>query len=187
MANAAPNILAFGDSLTEGYGVNSTEQWVTLIQQRLHGNNYDYEIINAGISGNTTAMGKARLHKLLKQYNPKTVILALGSNDGLQGINLITIHKNLEAMLQECLQANAKVLFIGAKLPLNYGKTYRDQFEKIYSDLAAKYEVQFMPFILDGVALNTEYMQQDGLHPNAAGHKIMATNIWEELKKILQL
>jgi acyl-CoA thioesterase-1 len=142
--------------------------------------------INASISGETSLSGRNRLPALLAKYRPKVVVIELGANDGLQGLSLADLRANLAAMIDESTAAKAKVLLLGIELPVNYGPQYRDGLRAIYADLARQKHVALVPFLLAGVALKPELMQDDGLHPLAAGEPIVLDTVWSKLQPLLR-
>jgi len=185
-ANAAEpvRVLFLGDSLTEGYHLNKEDAIPALVEQRLRGEGYAFEALNAGISGSTTASGLSRLRWHLKA-KPDILVLALGANDGLRALPLDAIRKNLADTIQLAQQHKVKVLLVGMKTPPNYGATYARGFEKIYTDLSAAHRVPLVPFLLDRVAGDAKYNLADGIHPNRQGHERMAEIITRALKPLL--
>ena len=182
----ANTILILGDSLSAGYGINVEDGWVSLLEKKLNNkapNNYT--IINASISGNTTSMGASRLPKLLKTHKPNIVIIALGGNDGLQGHPLKLMRTNLSNMIELSQAINANVLLAGIQIPPNYGKRYADEFFASYDLIAQKYKVALVPFMLDKIAIHSELMQPDGVHPKAEAQSQLLDNIWPHLEKLL--
>lgn len=182
-----PVLVAFGDSLTAGYGVDRVYSYPAYLQSLLDSNGYKYRVVNAGISGDTTAGGLTRLPNVVAM-KPAVVILELGGNDGLRGLTLQQTRENLETMVRDLQKAQAKVVLTGITLPRNYGPDYIQGFEQIYKDLAAKYKLPFMPFLLEGVALNAKtanLMQEDGIHATAEGNRIVAENVFQVLKPVL--
>ncbi len=175
--SALPTLLVVGDSLSAAYGIAPEAGWVHLLAQRLQ----EYQVVNASISGETTSGGRNRLTKALQQYQPAIVILELGANDGLRGLNLKTMQTNLATMIEESQQSGAKVLLLGMRIPPNYGKTYTAQFHQTYYDLAATYDIPLVPFFLEGVGGNRALMQNDGLHPTAAAQERLLENVWSVL------
>jgi acyl-CoA thioesterase-1 len=174
---AKAKLLILGDSLTEGFGVDREAAFPALLEEKLaEAGRKDLQVINGGVSGSTTAGGLSRLDWLLKG-NPTHIIVALGANDGLRGLKLEESEKNLEKIIDKCLALKIKVMIAGMKIPPNYGKDYTAKFEAIFPSLARKYKVTLLPFLLDGVAGNPKFNISDGLHPNVAGHKIIAANI----------
>lgn len=184
-ARSRPKILAFGDSLTAGFGLAETESYPYLLQEKLRAEGYDYEVLNAGVSGDTTLGGLERIDWSLEQENLEVLILELGANDLMRGIPVKRIEANLDKMLIKAKAKNVKVLLCGMFAPPNAGADYQRDFMSIFPDLATKHEVAYLPFLLEGIALKRELNQADGIHPNAAGTKIMTENIFKELKPML--
>lgn len=179
-------ILFFGDSLTAGYGLDPEEAFPSLIEQQLVQTGHKIKVVNAGLSGETSAGGLSRLDWILRQ--PIDVfILELGANDGLRGLPLEETRKNLQAILNKVKAKNpkAKILLTGMMVPPNMGKEYSEGFKKIYPDLAKANQAVLMPFLLEGVAGKEKLNQADGIHPNAEGHKIVAENLIKVLTKLL--
>ena len=174
-----PVIVAFGDSLTAGFGVEPGLSWPDDLQKFIH-----QRVINAGVSGDTTTDGLNRLPEVIG-YHPKIVIVEFGGNDGLRGLPLATTRSNLEQIIQGLQKSGARVLLAGMTLPPNYGPDYIHGFEAIYRDLARKYKLPLIPFLLQGVALKPGMMQRDGIHPTAAGHEIVARTVLRYLKPLL--
>lgn len=178
-------ILVFGDSLSAGYGLGEAAAWPQLLQRKLQQTGYGSAVVNASVSGETTSGGLARLPRALQQHQPQLVILELGANDGLRGLPLATVDSNLGAMIALAQKAGAKVLLLGIQLPPNYGPAYNSRFADLFVQLAKKYRVALVPFLMQGVALQERYMQADGLHPNAAGQPLLLDNIWPQLRPLL--
>jgi len=185
-AAPAPSILVVGDSLSAGYGIELRDGWVTLLQQRLTRQGYPHTVVNASISGDTTAGGRARLPAALKRQRPQIVILELGGNDGLRGLPLRETRANLDAMIKAAHAAGARVLLVGIHLPPNYGPDYAGKFHAIYHDLARAHNTALLPFLLDGVALTPGLMQADGIHPRAAAQPRLLGNVWPVLEPLLK-
>ncbi|MDP1592774.1 MAG: arylesterase [Gallionella sp.] len=183
-ASAPENILVFGDSLSAGYGIDTQDSWPSLLQQEFDRSRKPYKIVNASISGETTLGGRQRYTKLLEQYRPAIVIVALGANDGLRGYSTTEIERNLHEILAQTSRSRAKVLLVGMKLPPNYGEIYTRQFQAIFPRLAAKHRVQLLPFLLEGVT--TEQFQADYLHPAAASQPQIMRNVLRALKPLLR-
>lgn len=179
-------ILVLGDSLSAAYGLSPEEGWVALLDQRLRAEGGARAVVNASISGETTAGGLARLPPLLETHRPALVIVELGANDGLRGLPLAEIRANLVKILNAVRTANARALLVGIELPINYGSRYRDGLRSMYRGLADEFNVPLVPFLLDGVALDPALMQDDGLHPRAAGEPKVLDNVWPTLWKLLQ-
>jgi len=188
LANAAPaskTILLVGDSLSAAHNIPVNAGWPMLLQARLTQMRPEYKLVNASISGATTADGVSRLPGLLKQFHPAIVMLELGANDGLRGLPLAEIRTNLAAMLKQCDESGAKVLLLGIELPVNYGPQYRDGLRAIYAQLAKDHHAGLVPFLLQGIALHPELMQEDGLHPTAAAQSKVLENVLPALEKVL--
>jgi acyl-CoA thioesterase-1 len=143
-------------------------------------------VVNASVSGETTSGGRNRLQRALEQHRPAVVLLELGANDGLRGLPVKDSQANLRAMIQAAQASGAKVLLLGIHIPPNYGPRYTQAFDAMYTSLAAEHKVPLVPFILEGIALDPRYMQADGLHPNAAGQPRVLTNVWPQLKPLLE-
>ena len=178
-------ILALGDSLTAGFGVEEKESFPSLIQVKIDQSNLGYKVVNAGVSGDTTAGGVRRIDWLMK-HKPNIVILALGANDGLRGLSTEEMRTNLDTMIRISHQHNAQVLLAGMKALPNYGAGYQLKFESVYPDLAKKYDLVYLPFLLEGVAGVREHTRPDGLHPTASGYEIVADLVWEYLQPLLK-
>ncbi len=183
-ADARPVIVAFGDSLTAGLGVDPGQSYPDRLQQELDSRGYSYRVVNAGISGDTTTGGLVRVAEVVAMH-PAIVILELGANDGLRGIPVAASQANLEQIIQVLGNSGAQVVPAGMTLPPNYGPDYIRSFERIYTTLAAKYKLPLIPFLLAGVAGTTRYMQNDGLHPNAEGCRRVAANVMQTLEPLL--
>jgi acyl-CoA thioesterase-1 len=182
--DSRPRIVAFGDSLTAGFGVGADEAYPARLQRRLQEQGLHYRVINAGVSGDTTAGGLRRLDWVLKS-RPEVVILELGANDGLRGLNLEQTKSNLERIIQRCQNASVTVVLAGMKLPPNYGADYTKGFEAMYPELARQYRLTLIPFFLDGVAGSAELNQADGIHPTSEGYRIIADKVLETVKPLL--
>lgn len=180
-----PVLLVVGDSLSSGYGIELHSGWVSLMQDRLRQQGYPHRVVNASISGDTTAGGRARLADILKRERPRIMVLELGGNDGLRGLSLVETRANLNAMIQAAKAAGTRVLLTGIHIPPNYGPDYSKKFHAIYQDLARSQQVTRVPFLLEGVALNPELMQTDGLHPRANAQPRILDNVWPHLKPLL--
>lgn len=172
----------FGDSLSAAYGIAPDQGWVHLLGARLAAQGDARPVVNASISGETTAGGLARLPGLLAEHRPALVMVELGANDGLRGLPIAEIRINLTRILQAIHAADARPMLLGIELPLNYGARYRDGLRTMYRDLAAEFNAPLVPFLLDGVALDPELMQPDGLHPRAAGQPKILDNVWPVLE-----
>lgn len=180
-----PVIAAFGDSLTEGFGVDPGQSYPAVLQRELDARGYGYRVVNLGVSGDTTTDGLARLSTVL-DYKPRIVILEFGANDGLRGIPVDRARANLEKMITALRDSGATVILAGMTLPPNYGSDFIRRFEGMYRDLAAQYGLPLIPFLLEGVGGTGRYMQRDGLHPNAEGNVKVAHNVLEVLEPVLK-
>jgi acyl-CoA thioesterase I len=180
-----PVILAFGDSLTAGYGVPHGSSYPDQLQRKLDSLGYKYRIVNMGISGDTTSGGRARMQAALN-VKPSIVILELGANDGLRGMPVAAMQANLEQMSAEFQKAGAKVILAGMTLPRNYGTAYVKSFEDVFKDLARKNNLPLIPFFLDGVAGNPKYTLQDFMHPNAEGYTLVTDIVMKTLEPVLK-
>jgi len=182
-----PVILVFGDSISAGYGLPRVEQgWVALLQARVKDQGYGYQVVNASVSGETTAGGLARLPRALMLHHPAIVILELGGNDGLRALPIAQMRANLSQMVELSTAAGAKVLLLGMRIPPNYGPEYSSQFSRAYSDLAQDKKLPAVLFLLNGIALSPDLMQADGIHPNPNAQPQLLDNVWPTLKPLLQ-
>ena len=182
---AAGTILIVGDSISAGFGLDTRLGWVSLLEQRLEREGHDDRVVNASISGDTSAGGQARLPALLTEHKPDVVIVELGGNDGLRGQPPAQLQQNLAAMIDAAKTAGAKVLLLGMQLPPNYGPRYTEAFARVYTQLADEKQIALVPFFLEGVGGHPELMQADGLHPAAAAQKRLLDNVWPVLKPLL--
>lgn len=177
-------LVVLGDSISAAYGLENPEQgWVGLLQTRLK--DRGVEVVNAGISGDTSAGGLARIDALLERYQPAIVIVELGANDGLRGLPPAQLSANLGEIIRRSQVRQAKVLLLGMRIPPNYGKRYNDLFEAVFPELAQRYGVAYVPFLLEGVGGNDGLMQPDGLHPNLAAQPVLQQRVWERLEPLL--
>lgn len=179
-------ILFFGNSLTAGYQLEASEAYPAVIQQKIDSLGYDYQVVNAGLSGDTSASGKSRLDWVLKQ-NVDVFVLELGANDGLRGIPLSETRQNLQDIIDmvKAKNADTKIILAGMQIPPNMGQDYTTEFRTIFPDLAEQNNVELIPFLLEGVAGNPELNLNDGIHPTAEGYKIVADNVWDILAEVL--
>ncbi|PVD54317.1 arylesterase [Terrimonas sp.] len=180
------NIIFFGNSLTAGYGLDLAEAFPAIIQHKLDSLHYPYKVINAGLSGETTAGGKSRVDWILQQH-VHIFVLELGGNDGLRGIALTETSQNLQAIIDKVKSKypDVKILLTGMRIPPNLGKKYADEFHRLYKVLAEKNKIAFLPFLLEGVGGDEKLNQADGIHPTAEGQKMVADNVWTVLKDLL--
>ena len=184
-AVSARIILVVGDSLSAAYGIPVEQGWVALLQQRLDAGDYPYRLVNASISGDTTANARARLPAALAEHKPDVVMLALGGNDGLRGLSLAGMKANLVAMIEDARTAGARVLLVGVQLPPNYGPRYTQAFEAIYRELAADCDVSLLPSLVDGIGTERALMQADGVHPNVDAQPLIRDRMWTALLPLL--
>lgn len=184
--SAPKTVLVVGDSLSAEYGLARGSGWVALLGQRLKANRIPADVVNASISGDTTAGGRSRLPSLLAQHHPNVVVLELGANDGLRGLPVKAAEDNLHAMIAMAEKAHAKVLLVGMRMPPNYGRAYIERFAGMYTDLAKQDKVPLVPFMLDGVAQVPANFQADRLHPVASVHPTILNNIWPQLAPLIK-
>jgi acyl-CoA thioesterase-1 len=185
-APSVPSILILGDSLSAEYGLARGTGWVALLEKKLQGDQSLWKVVNASISGETTAGGQTRLAQLLKVHQPKVVVIELGANDALRGLQLKATEKNLQAMIQASKSIGAKVLVLGMRIPPNYGQEYTTQFFNLFGKLAQSENVAHVPFFLDGVALKMELFQADRIHPNEKAQPILLGNVLPKLLPLLR-
>ncbi|MEW8204531.1 MAG: arylesterase [Candidatus Thiodiazotropha taylori] len=183
---AQTTLLVVGDSLSAGYGVTTEVRWVNLLSQRLNAHCGPFQVINASVSGDTSQGGLSRLPALLSKHEPSVVIIELGGNDGLRGINSRAMHDNLQRMVSRAKQAGAAVLLLGVRLPANYGPEFTNAFHQVYYDVSEAESVPLIPFFLKGVALDMSLMQNDGIHPNDKAQPILEENVWAGLMPLLK-
>ncbi|WP_374077160.1 arylesterase [Bdellovibrio bacteriovorus] len=179
---AQKKLIVLGDSLTEGFGVAKEAAYPAVLEKKLHeAGKKEWTVINSGVSGSTTASAVTRM-KWLYKSKPDAVLLVLGANDGLRGLKIEDSEKHLAEAIEYSQKQNVRVILGGLYMPPNYGAAYTDKFKKMYESLAKKYKLTFIPFVLDKVGGNPKYNLADGIHPNEAGHKIIADNIFQVLK-----
>jgi acyl-CoA thioesterase I len=183
-ARAERVIVALGDSLTAGLGVAADEAYPALLEARLAREGYAYRVVNAGVSGDTTAGGLRRVDWVLRA-KPEIAIVALGANDGLRAQSPQAMRENLTAIVKRLQAAGARVLLVGMRLPPNYGADYTTEFQAVFPEVARSTGAAFMPFLLDGVAADTRLNQPDGIHPTAAGYQVIADRLWPYLRPLL--
>jgi acyl-CoA thioesterase-1 len=178
-------VLVVGDSLSAAFGIEARAGWVALLEHRLRESNPDYKVINASISGDTSASGLARLPDLLAAHKPAVVIIELGGNDGLRGLSLDQLQHNLAGMAARAKASGARVLLVGVDLPPNYGTRYTERFRRAYRDAARAQQVALVPSILAGIGDRPALMQADGIHPSAAAQARLLDNVWPALQPLL--
>jgi acyl-CoA thioesterase I len=181
-----PKIIAFGDSLTAGFGLSEKESYPYLLQGKLRAGGFDYEVVNAGISGDTSSGGLERIDWSLDQENVQVLILELGGNDLLRGLPVEKMKANLSTIIKKAKARNVKVLLCGMLAPPTMGARYQREFVAVFPDLAAEHKVEFLPFILENVAADPKLNQPDGIHPNAEGARIMTDNVYKALQPLLK-
>jgi acyl-CoA thioesterase-1 len=185
-ASPGKSVLVLGDSLSAAFGMAPEQGWVAALATRLSQHTEPWQVINISLSGETTAGGAARLERVLKAHRPEIVILELGGNDGLRGLSLKQTRANMKKMILQVQAHQARVLLLGMRLPPNYGEVYNQRFEAIFSDLATLMKLDFVPFFLQGVALNPDLMQSDGIHPRAIAQQQLLENIWPQFLPMLE-
>ena len=184
-AATAPTVLVFGDSLSAGYGIDVDQSWPALLQSRLESQGYEHRVINASISGETTEGGVTRITRALENFSPELVILELGGNDGLRGFPPDRMKANLQTIIETTKASGAAVIMLGIRIPTNYGPRYTGAFEDVYRELADQLSVLWIEFFMEGIALNKELMQDDGIHPNASAQSILLDNAWPIIRQAL--
>ena len=184
--SAPKTVLVVGDSLSAEYGLARGSGWVALLGQRLDAGHIDARIVNASISGDTTAGGRTRLPALLARHHPSVVVLELGANDGLRGLPVKSAEDNLRDMIAMAQQAHARVLLVGMRMPPNYGRAYTERFSSMYQALSKEEKVPLVPFMLEGVAQEPANFQADRLHPLASAHPAILNNIWPQLAPLIR-
>lgn len=185
-AAQAATILVWGDSLSTGYGLRPKEDWPSLLQTRLVREGFRHTIVNGSVSGETTAGGRTRLSAALDRHKPDLLILELGANDGLRGLQPALMGENLSAMIQAARGKGANVLLVGMQLPPNYGHTYNSRFQQAFVEVARSENIPFIPFLLDGFAHKQEMFQPDGIHPTAEAQPLMLETVWKGLRGLLK-
>lgn len=181
----AGTVLVVGDSISAAFGMDTRQGWVHLLDERLQGDGFEHQLVNASISGDTSAGGAARLPALLAEHKPDLVIVELGGNDGLRGLPPSQLQQNLASMVDASREAGAKVLLLGMRIPPNYGERYTTAFAKVYDDLAAEKNIPLVPFLLEGVGGVDTLMQDDGVHPAVEAQPLLLENVWPTLKPLL--
>ncbi|MCH7476760.1 MAG: arylesterase [SAR324 cluster bacterium] len=183
--STAPLIVALGDSLTAGFGLPVEQSYPAVLQERLRAEGYPHQVVNAGVSGDTTAGGLARLSWQLSRP-VEVIVVALGANDGLRGLDTEEMRKNLAEIIEISREAGTKVVLAGVPLPFNYGHDFSRRFRAVYRELANRYDVALIPSLLEGVAGRRDLNLADGIHPNEKGARIVADNVWRALKPLLE-
>jgi acyl-CoA thioesterase-1 len=182
-----PAILVFGDSISAGYGLTRVDQgWVGMLRAKLKDEGYGYQVVNASVTGETTAGGLARLPRALALHHPRVVILELGGNDGLRALPLLQMRSNLGKMVDLSVDSGAQVLLLGMRIPPNYGPEFTEKFFEVFADVARDKKVPLVPFLLTDIALSPKLMQADGVHPNELGQPKLLDNVWPGLRPLLR-
>jgi acyl-CoA thioesterase-1 len=184
-SHAASTILVYGDSLSAAYGLSTQQGWVSLMGERLKNEHLPYQVVNASISGETTAGGVSRLKQTIAAQKPQVLILALGANDGLRGLPVEAMQQNLIKMLTLAKQNNIQVLLVGMRIPPNYGPQYTQAFHQTFIDLAQQFKIKLVPFLLENVAGKPALNQDDGIHPTAEAQPIILETVWNTLQTML--
>jgi len=185
-AQAGPAIIVLGDSLSAAYGMEISQSWPSLLQERLTENGYSYRVFNSSITGDTTQGGLARLPRLLDKQQPGIVILELGGNDGMRGLPIEVTRQNLSTMIERSQSAGATVILAEMRIPPNYGRTYTEKFNSMYTVLTEQYDIALLPFLLQDIALEPELMQADGIHPTARAQPLLLDQVWIIIQPLLQ-
>lgn len=182
----AQTLLVIGDSISAAYGIEIEQGWVAQLQQRLNERELSYQVVNASISGDTSAGGRTRLPALLEQHQPDLVVIELGGNDGLRGLSLVSLKDNLSAMVELARQQGSRVIVLGMRIPPNYGPRYTEGFYQVYQQLAQEQSVPVLGFFLEGIGGVPGMVQNDGIHPTAAAQPLLLDNAWPLIEVQLQ-
>ncbi len=185
-AAQAATLLVIGDSLSSAYGIGPREGWVTLLEERLKREKFDYNVVNASISGETTSGGASRIEEILARTRPGIVIVALGGNDGLRGLPVAQVKANLASIVEAAKRRGTRVLLAGMRMPPNYGPQYVREFEEAFTETARRHRVPLIPFLLEGVGDRRDLMQPDGIHPATAAQPLMLDTVWKGLRPLLR-
>jgi acyl-CoA thioesterase-1 len=181
-----PTVLVFGDSLSAAYGIDVDQSWAALLQSRLREQGYEHRVVNASITGETTEGGAERIGPALENFAPAVVVVELGGNDGLRGFPPQRTRDNLERIVSASRSAGAEVVLLGIRIPSNYGPRYTQAFESVFRETAEAFELPWIEFFMDGVALDGELMQADGIHPNAKAQPRLLDNAWPAIREALE-
>ena len=184
-AAESPTVLIFGDSLSAGFGIDVDQSWGALLQKRLEEQGYEHRVVNASISGETTAGGATQIESAIEDFAPELIILELGGNDGLRGFPPSRIKENLKAIAARARASGAEVVLLGIRIPTNYGTRYTQAFEAVYAEVAAELDIPWIEFFMEGVALNDELLLDDRIHPNAKAQPILLDNAWPIIRATL--
>jgi acyl-CoA thioesterase-1 len=183
---AERSILVVGDSVSAAFGIAQARGWVALLGERLKRERLDYSVVNASISGETTAGGVSRLRPALEKHRPAVVIIELGGNDGLRGMPVAGMKKNLDTMVAQSRQAGARVLLVGMRMPPNYGPQYTGEFERAFAEVAKRHGAALLPFLFEDFGGRSDYFQPDGIHPTEAAQPVMLESVWKRLRPLLR-
>jgi acyl-CoA thioesterase-1 len=181
-----PTVLVLGDSLSAGYGIDVDQSWTALLQSRLESQGYEHRVVNASISGETTEGGASRIAAALKEFAPEVVVVALGGNDGLRGFPPERIKSNMLRIVEAAEAEGAAVVLLGIRIPTNYGARYTRAFENVYRELAEERQLPWIEFFMEGVALDEDLMQDDGIHPNEKAQPVLLDNAWPVIQQALE-
>jgi acyl-CoA thioesterase-1 len=179
-------LMVFGDSLSAAYGMNETQGWVRLLEAQINQRGLNFIVVNGSVSGETSTGGLARLPAMLENYSPDIVILELGGNDGLRGLPLTALEKNMRTMVDLISQSGAEILLTGIQIPPNYGPRYTKPFFDIYEKIAKSQNLPLVPFLIDGIPQQPDLMQADGIHPKAEAQYLILENVWPYLEPLLR-
>ena len=185
-AAAEKSILIYGDSLSAAYGLARAQGWVALLEERLKQERPDYSVVNASVSGETSAGGRARIEEALARLRPAVIVLELGGNDGLRGLPVAQRKANLGAIIERARASGARVLLVGVRMPPNYGPEYTQAFESTFTELAKRYRVALVPNLLEGFGEQRELFQADGIHPTEEAQPLLVERVWPALKPLLK-
>jgi acyl-CoA thioesterase-1 len=180
-----PTVLIFGDSLSAGYGIDVDQSWAALLQSRLREQGYEHRVVNASISGETTEGGAERIGPAIDNFSPEVIILELGGNDGLRGFRPEGMRLNVEKIITTSKASGAEVVLLGIRIPSNYGPRYTQAFENVFRETAEALDIPWIEFFMDGIALNEELMQADGIHPNEKAQPRLLDNAWPVIAQAL--
>lgn len=180
-----PTILVLGDSISAAYGIAEQDGWVELLRNKLVKQNHPHEVINASISGDTTSGGLARLQQAFDKHRPRILVIELGGNDGLRGLSLKKMRKNLSAMVKLCHESQCRAVLLGMRIPSNYGEVYAERFHRSFARVAEEQDIPLSPFFLEGVATEPELMLADGIHPNQAAQPLLLETAWPLIESLL--
>ena len=180
-----PTVLVFGDSLSAGFGIDVDQSWVALLQKRFEETGYEHRVVNASISGETTAGGATRIEQAIATFSPELIILELGANDGLRGFPPERIKENLETIAKRARDSGAEVVLLGIKIPTNYGTRYSQAFEAVFAEVASDLDIRWIEFFMDGIALNDDLLLDDRIHPNAEAQPLLLDNAWPIIRATL--